>query len=307
MVAEMVRHNRHEVEAFGPGDILWETAGDLRTYFASVSAFTMQGLHPVIAAGVAQHSTVFTDPYGRGIRSFQAVMRWVYGGQDVAEAERQWLIDMHKSVKGVGYDGQHYSALTPEPFAWVWATAYPSMVAGLQMFYRGEVTPAVERRLYEEAKQLARILGVHERCIPPTVEEFWAYYDDAVANTLAPTPFVEESRRIARRGLVPPPPGTPRVLHPAWRVFARATAPAALRTVDFVSGAFMPPRGREIQGITWTAREEAALRVLAFMLRNAVPLLPERVRFHPYAYRARRSAMSSARTRGLKGDRATAA
>jgi uncharacterized protein (DUF2236 family) len=79
----------------------------------------------------------------------------------------------------------------------------------------GKPPGAADRdRLYAEMRNLARVLWVRERCIPPTVADLWSYCGTTVATRLAsqairrvakitpeplryaPTP--REARRLAR-------------------------------------------------------------------------------------------------------------
>jgi uncharacterized protein (DUF2236 family) len=50
----------------------------------------------------------------------------------------------------------------------------------------------------------------------------------------------------------------------------------------------LPPKAREILGLTWTDRDERALKTLGFVVGRLVPVLPERLRYLPIAYEARR-------------------
>lgn len=49
----------------------------------------------------------------------------------------------------------------------------------------------------------------------------------------------------------------------------------------------MPPEARAAIGLEWSPAQERALRRFSTAVRLLVPLLPERLRYLPIAYRAR--------------------
>ncbi|MFC7564094.1 oxygenase MpaB family protein [Actinomadura namibiensis] len=63
----------------------------------------------------------------------------------------------------------------------------------------------------------------------------------------------------------------------------------------FVTVGTLPPGARDKLGLSWTARDERGLRALATVLGRTAPLLPERVRYMPIAYRARQAARAHRR------------
>ena len=106
---------------------LWDGIRDALFLPMSLSAFMLQVMHPTISTAVDRHSVFRTDPLGRAVRSFDSVMLWVYGGQAAIDEGRRLRV-LHKTIKGVDDDGRRYSALDPEAYAWVHATAFVSSV-----------------------------------------------------------------------------------------------------------------------------------------------------------------------------------
>ena len=76
----------------------------------------------------------------------------------------------------------------------------------------------------------------------------------------------------------------PRIANPLWRLIA---APIG-RVQHFTTIGTTPESARRILGLEWTTHDEVALRILGRMIAHAVPLLPERLRYFPIAYEARR-------------------
>ncbi|WP_260635016.1 oxygenase MpaB family protein [Streptomyces angustmyceticus] len=268
------------------GGVLWSMAGDIRILLTLPAALAMQVAHPAVGAGVDDHSAFRTDPWGRGERSLASLQTWVYGGEEAA-AEGLRLRQMHKSIQGTDAHGRRYHALTPEYYAWVHATGYP--VFRYARRYLGRpLTEAQDRRLYAEWLQVGRILGIHDRDMPQTIEEFWPYYQKVLDNDLEATAVVRE--------LVEPDPHLPVPDRgPRWlRVLLRLTwpwlCPRFARVRRFLTIGLMPPEARQAIGLEWTDRQERRLRRFGWVVRAVVPVLPERLRFLPIARRARRAA-----------------
>ncbi|MER5952085.1 oxygenase MpaB family protein [Streptomyces sp. NPDC001904] len=264
-----------------PGGILWDTAGDIRSLLALPAAFVLQVAHPAVGAGVDDHSVFRTDPWGRGTRSLTSVLLWVYGGE-AAAAEGRRLRRVHRDIRGTDPRGRRYHALTPAHYAWVHATGYPVSRRARRYFAR-PFTPEEDERFYAEWLMVGRILGIHDRDMPQTTEEFWPYYEQMLAREIGPNVVVAELTDAHRA--IPAPPG-PRVLRLLWPL----VRPALARTLRFLSIGLLPPDARAAIGLPWSARQERRLRRWAVLVRWLAPRLPERLRYLPLARRARAAA-----------------
>lgn len=266
------KSGRPEVTVFDRDSMMWQLLADPRPWILyGPAAFALQGLHPVVCAAIFDHSTVFTDPGLRAWRSLDAVIRWVYGGERALD-EAHVMRSIHKDVVGIDFDGQRYHALQPEPFAWVWATAWLPAIHSLRLFRQEPVTRELEEQLYEELKNLGRILGVQERCIPSSLDEFETYWDDMVSQVTAGHPGVPDGIGLFTRP--PAPRFVPRLLW--WPVSV-----VAGRSMLFLLAAGGPPEVRPLldqtAGYTWTPKRQHAAERLTTILRLA-NILPTRVR-----------------------------
>jgi uncharacterized protein (DUF2236 family) len=266
-----------------PDGILWDIAGDVRALLALPAALTMQVAHPAVGAGVDAYSVFRTDPWGRGERSLRSLQTWVYGGEAAAEEGRR-LRDLHKNIRGADAHGRSYHALTPAYYAWVHATGFP-VYRHAQKYLGRPFTLAQERQLYAEWLQVGRVLGIHDRDMPQTLEEFWPYYDKVLADDLELTTVAEELVAVDRP--VPPPDRGPRALRLALRALWPVLRPPLARFRRFITIGLMPPDARSAIGLPWTAAQERRLRRFGRVVRTVVPLLPERLRYLPMARRAR--------------------
>ncbi|WP_405913803.1 DUF2236 domain-containing protein [Streptomyces sp. NBC_00963] len=274
-----------------PGGVLWSEVGDIRVLLTLPAALTMQVAHPAVGAGVDAYSVFRTDPWGRGERSLRSMQLWVYGGAAATEEGRR-LRRMHRTIRGTDTRGRPYQALAPATFSWVHATGFPVFLQGRKYLGR-PYTDAQERQLYAEWLQVGRVLGIADRDMPQTIEEFWPYYRKMLADEIEATPVVRELTDPGSP--VPPPDRGPRPLRSLLRLLWPVLLPPLARFRHFVTVGLMPPEARQAIGLEWTDSQERALRRFGRCVRAVVPVLPERVRYLPLARAARaahRAAMS---------------
>ncbi|MEU3316527.1 oxygenase MpaB family protein [Streptomyces sp. NPDC006662] len=284
-------HSGPDPEPPPPGGVLWTTAGDIRSLLPLPAAFTLQVAHPAVGAGVDRYSVFRTDPWGRGERSLRSVMLWVYGGE-AAVAEGRRVRRLHRGIQGTDTRGRPYHALDPACYAWVHATGFPVARYAGRYLFRG-TGPEQDRQMYREWLMVGRILGLRDRDMPQTVEEFWPYYHRMLAEEIEPTGVAREL--VAADVDLPRPEPASRalrlLLRPAWP-FLRA---GYLRFRAFVTVGYMPPEARAAIGLEWTPAQERRLRRFSAVVRVLVPLLPERLRYLPQARAARARRRAGAR------------
>jgi uncharacterized protein (DUF2236 family) len=266
-----------------PGGVLWSEAGDIRMLLTLPAALVMQVARPAVGAGVDEHSVFRTDPWGRGERSLRSVQLWVYGGEAAAEEGRR-LRAMHRTIQGTDTRGRDYHALTPDHYAWVHATGFPVFQHARKYLGR-PYTGAQERQLYAEWLQVGRILGIHDRDMPPTAEAFWPYYRRMLAEEIEATPVVKEL--LATDTVIAAPDRGPLPVRLLLRALWPVLLPRIARFRRFVTVGFMPPEAREAIGLEWTDAQERKLRRFGRVVRAVVPVLPERLRYLPLAREAR--------------------
>ncbi|WP_189548885.1 oxygenase MpaB family protein [Streptomyces lavendofoliae] len=282
-----------------PGGVLWTLAGDIRGLLMLPAAFTLQVAHPAVGAGVDEHSVFRTDPWGRGERSLRSLQLWVYGGEAAAEEGRR-LRALHATIRGTDTRGRRYHALTPANYAWVHATGFPVYQHAARYLIR-PLTEAQERQLYAEWLRVGRVLGIHDRDMPQTVEEFWPYYREVLADEIEPTAVAREL--AAASTSLPPLDRGPLPLRLLLRVLWPVLLPPFARFRRFLTVGLMPPEAREAIGLEWTEAQERTLRRFGRVVRAVVPVLPERLRYLPIAREARREQRKHREHRDPQGRR----
>lgn len=280
-------------ELFDPLGLTATLAGQWLYLPAVGAAFIMQGMHPVIGDVTDRYSVADRDPAGRAIRSFDAVQQWTFGGKAAIE-QGYWLRKMHRPLQMQGESGgrvgRHISALDPEAYAWVIATAYATGRQVAPWFLGRELTDEEDEKLFQDNRLPARITQVPERGYPKSRKEFQEYYERMVGDVLIAHPAIVEN--LGK--LVDPLAATSGLLAAALRP---VVAPAS-RVFFLLTFGAMDQRVRDILGVEWSKPDERDLRRLFTVYRAAYRVLPERVTYAPLAYYARKHQRVINRMRG---------
>jgi uncharacterized protein (DUF2236 family) len=265
-----------------PGTRLWEDTGLITFSLTTGAAFALQVMHPSVGAVVGEHSVFRTDAIGRAERSIASVLTWVYGGPEaLVEADR--LRTLHAPLRTTDSDGVTHKALASGPWAWIILTAPYAYTVAARYFALRPLSRADAEAFYAEIQQLMRNLHVAEKEIPPTYDDYLDRFDDVLSHTLVAHPTTYEFLAATRQ--VPPPPALPSILRPLWRVAADVPG----RVQYFVTVGTLPPKARSILNLPWSDRDERRLRAFGRAVALVMAVLPERLRYFPIAYRARRA------------------
>ncbi|MFG2089103.1 oxygenase MpaB family protein [Spirillospora sp. NPDC048824] len=268
----------------GPSSLTWRYAGDWRGVFTGRSTLLLQVAHPMVGAGVADHSEFVEDRWGRLRRTLESANDFLgYRGEARGRDEAARLREIHKDIKGVDAEGRRYHALNPEAYLWVHATLLHGMLHTQRVFGRA-LGPAREKALFREWRDLALALGITERHLPAGPAAFRDYFDDMVENRLENNETVELLIRLDRTPL-PPPPKWP-LPKAAWTGLALPPT----RLLRETGIATLPPVLRERFGLRWTAADRLRFEVFARTVRAAGAVAPDRLLQSPIAARAMRSA-----------------
>ncbi len=259
-----------EAVPFGPGTLTWRVNRERVLLIGGGRALIMQLAHPLVAAGVAQHSSYREHPWRRLYRTLDVATRIVFGDRETADAAAAQLRRVHARVCGVTSEpagrfpaGTPYAAGDPDLLMWVHATLVDTALLVYDRFVR-TLTISERRRYYEEQKRLAERYGVP----PPRQPKSYADFNEYVAtmlesDALAVTPALND---VVDAVLRPPVPVAARPLVDAL----------AIATIGM-----LPARLREELGLAWGPSRERLLRTSRALCRRTLPLLPEILRASP--------------------------
>jgi uncharacterized protein (DUF2236 family) len=205
------------------------------------TAVLLQVAHPLVAAGVAEHSGYGDDLWRRLVRTLRALYLITYGSKAEADRAGAGVQAVHAHVHGrlgtrlgVFPAGTPYSASDPELMLWVHATLVHASLSAYQRFER-ELSRRDQESYYRQMALVARLFGVPAETVPQTLADFRDYFCTQIrSDTIAVT---QTAREIAAVILHAPLPVPMRLLAPAHRL---ATA------------AQLPPRLRREYGLSWT-------------------------------------------------------
>jgi uncharacterized protein (DUF2236 family) len=265
---------------FGPGSLTWRVNREGVLLLGGGRALLLQVAHPLVAAGVAQHSNYREDPFGRLYRTLDTVTTIVFGATAEAEEAAERLRRVHTRVKGEADDGTPYVATQHDLIMWVHATLVDTSLLVYETYVE-RLTPGERQRYYDEQKLLGEKFGVPCDEQPDTFADFSEYVDEMVhGGALRVT---DELRDVAAATLHPRLPGPLTVL-----------GRPAIEYSNLVTTALLPQWLREELGLPWgpaRARMHAAQRAV---IRRLVPALPGLLREFPPARSADRRMRAAA-------------
>lgn len=171
---------------FGPGSQFHRFFNDPRWALAVVRATVLEAAHPQIGAALVDNSSFVVHPWRRLRNTLVSLQRMFGADEDVRRREAARLNRLHTRFSGTDAKNRPYDAMDPEVRAWVVATLFESSVTMCRLSGQPLDQTAMER-LYAEFRAFLAALGDQAGHLPPTVPEFWQYYDRMVAEELQNT------------------------------------------------------------------------------------------------------------------------
>jgi uncharacterized protein (DUF2236 family) len=218
-------------------------------------ALLMQIAHPMVARGVAEHSTFRTAPFRRLLRTLRPTLAIVFGEPEEVRAAADRINRVHSRVVGEGY-----SAMDPDLLFWVLATLIDSALLVHERFLR-PLTRVEAEAYYKDSLRAGELLGVLPEQAPADIERFRAYMERMVGSLEVSA----DGKRLAREIFGPPLAWTP--LGPIMRNLTAGLLPEALRA-QFA--------------LDWDSDRERLLQSTAGAIQKAWPRLPAALRAHPW-------------------------
>ena len=280
---------------YGPASEAWRLNREAMLLLgAGPRALLLQIAHPLVAAGVAEHSDFRTDPWLRLSGTLKSYLRIVYGTTDMARAEIRRLNELHRGIRGEVLEedarvrhGRRYSALDPALALWVHATLVDSTIAAYDAWI--EKLPRDRRaRYYAETLPVGRAFGIPASLLPPDLDAFENY----VAEMLAPGGEVEVgdvARELAGSILQPPLGPAVAAARPPFDRLAPMLDAIPARAYGWLfwpSIGLLPASVRDGYRLPWGLRQRAVATWLVAAWQAWRPALPPSYRSMPQALRA---------------------
>lgn len=244
-------------------------------------AILLQLAHPLVAAGVAEHSTFRSGASAALSRLHQtvgAMLAITFGDDEACERALEGIRVIHRRVHGSLREpcgcfpaGTPYSAEDPVLLLWVHATLIDSVVR----VYGELVAPLADayRDAYcADAADAAIALGATAQDVPRSWRALQNYLEvQRASGAIQPC---EQARQLAAALLAPS------------RAFVARPVSTLLR---LIAAGLLPADVRRGYGFEWNARRERAFGALMTTLRMTRRVAPRRVAWWPAA-RSGRSA-----------------
>ena len=225
----------------------------------------MQVAHPLVAAGVDQHSDFRRSPVRRLVRTVNTTLAAVYGERTTAESALKRIGRSHAPVRGQAADGRAYRARDPELMLWVQATLVLTSVRWYEAVM-GQLSENERDAYWAEGQFFAGELGVPKALFPVTYADLERYEED-----------------MLRTAVVPDPTATA-VAHEVVRPY-RWLPEIAYWPTDALSAALLPSALRDAFGFRFGLTQRMFYRAVIVTVRAVRPILPDWITVVPQARR----------------------
>jgi uncharacterized protein (DUF2236 family) len=220
------------------------------------AAVLLQVAHPLVAAGVADHSGFDRDLWRRLVRTLRALYLITFGTKAEADQAAATVRTVYTYVRGRTATrlgpfppGTPYSAEHPDLMLWVHATLVDASLSAFQRFQQ-RLSADDEERYHGDMAVVARLFGVPDAILPRTLSEFREYFAAQISGS--EITVTEPAVAIARVILRAPLPAPMRVLAPAHRL---------------ATPALLPPRIRAEYGLRWSPAHQLLLPAAGYTVR----------------------------------------
>lgn len=254
---------------FTPGTIFWQVNSEAVVSLAGARALMLELAHPLVAAGVANHSDFRGDPFGRLFRTMKTMAEIMFTDVNSAGRAIRHFNGCHTKVKGrlaetVGpYSaGAGYHASDPLLKLWVLATLYDSCLLIYDQFVR-PLSGEDRESYYRDGLVLGELLGLPRDMMPATYTDFAAYVETMIHSDLL---TVGDTAREVATALF-----APRFFGPF------------VRLGSFVGIGLLPEPIRSEFGFEWDEGKERWLKRVMAWHRTARPLIPDVILVNPQA------------------------
>ncbi len=275
---------------FGPASEAWRLDREAMLLpGAGPRALLLQLAHPLVAAGVDEHSDFRSDPWHRLAATLRSYLTIIYGTTTAARAEIGRLNRLHGSIAGPGY-----SARDPELSLWVHATLVDSTIVAYDAWLE-PLSPARRAAFYAETLPIGRAFGIPDGLLPADLDAFERY----VALMIGPggpvkvSPVARELAAVVLR----PPLAPLAALFPFERAagdLLGRVPPGTYAWTLWPAIGLLPEPVRKAYRLPWGVRERLVSAWLVTAWRAWRPIVPPGFRQMPQALAADRRVEAAA-------------
>jgi uncharacterized protein (DUF2236 family) len=245
---------------FSPSSVFWRVNRELASGLAGPRAVLMQIAHPLIAAGVADHSRFREHRFARLYRTSMAAAAITFGSRDFALRAVESINRIHGRVHGVLRTqsgafppGTRYDANDPELKFWVLGTITDSTLLVYDLFI-SPLSDDERQQYYRDSLVVAKLFDIPDRLIPPRYVDFRSYMSGMLESNVI---TVSDGARDIAHGL-----------------FSPSIEGNLLFLMSAIGIGLLPERLRKEYGFQWSLRRKTWLLMMARMSRRVRGHLP---------------------------------
>jgi uncharacterized protein (DUF2236 family) len=168
---------------FSQKSVFWRVNREIACGLAAPRAVLMQIAHPLVAAGVAEHSEFRRHRFARLYRTAFAAAAITFGSREFAIRSVQTINRKHDKVhgvltaqQGIFAAGTPYDANDPDLKLWVLNTITESTLVAYELLV-AKLSPDEREEYYKESLVGTRLFGIPDSIVPQTYSEFRCYMD----------------------------------------------------------------------------------------------------------------------------------
>lgn len=254
---------------FSSKSVFWRVNREIACTFAAPRAVLMQIAHPLVAAGVAEHSEFRKHRFARLYRTALAAAAITFGSRNLAIRAIRSVNQKHQKVHGVLKSGTGpfragtpYDANDPELKLWVLNTITDSTLLAYELFV-AKLSTDDRERYYKDSLMAAELFGIPAGIVPQTYDEFRGYMDRMLNSDVIQVG--SDASDIARALFAPSPSGL------------------LLLAGSSVGIALLPERLRREFGFSWKLEQKYWVQRIPAMCRNIRRYVPSVLCANPAA------------------------
>jgi uncharacterized protein (DUF2236 family) len=262
----------------GSDSVTWKINREIVVVLGWGRAILLQLAHPLVAAGVADHSSFRESGVTylwRLRQTIAAMLDLTFGTEREALAAATGINAIHDRVVGVLREpvgvfsaGTPYSAHDPDLLRWVHATLVESLLIVYELFVE-PLTPEEKERYVAETTAVEPLLGIPDGYLPANRETLDRYMVEMYRS--GQICIGANARRLARK-----------LLHPQYG----AALWPLMWLFRFTTIGLLPPTIRTAYGLEWDPRHSRRLVRAARIVRALRRVLPPVLREWPAARQA---------------------
>ena len=230
-------------------------------------ALCIGALAPLNYVGTSEHSAARLTPFRRLAHTGNAFEQIYFGSREQADQVLSYVGRLHQKVKGelsepagVFEAGTPYSAFDPELMLWTVAVIADSAQCFYELFFR-RLSDGERDALWQDYVKFAELFGMPRDAAPATYDGFRSYWERKLASD--EMFLTDEARYIGYAT--------------AFEIPMRTIDQPGKRVHDLIMLGSLPPRVRELYGLRYGAREQAAFRIAVQAIRSARRIAPSKL------------------------------